>query len=114
MRLVAPLIALFAFAPPARAFDPTDKYETRTLRGFTVLVNPEVAKHPEEAKEAFAELDAQLENLSAVVPAKPLAELKKVRFWVEWEAKKNGAMEFHWSAGWLKDHGYNPDKAEAV
>src|SRR5207248_2653244 len=45
---------------------------------------------------------------------KPLAELKKVRLWMEWEAKKNGAAEFHASLGWLKDNGYNPDKEKAV
>lgn len=96
------------------AFDPTDKYESRDIRGFTVLVNPEVLKHPDDAKAAFAELDAQLKTLSAVVPEKPLAALKKVRIWVEWEAKPKGAAEFHPSAGWLKDNGYNPDKEKCV
>jgi hypothetical protein len=48
------------------------------------------------------------------VPEKPLAELKKVKFWIEWEAKKNGAAEFHTSKRWLKDNGYNPDKAGCV
>ena len=65
-------------------------------------------------REGFAELDSQLKKLREAVPEKLLAELKKVRIWVEWEAKKNGAAEFHPSAGWLKDHGYNPDKTQAV
>ena len=113
MRSLA-LVLTLASAPPAAAFEPTEKYAKREVRGFTVLVHPEVEKHPEEAKAALAELDAQLKKVCEVVPEKPLAALKRVRFWVEWEAKKNGAAEFHPSAGWLKDNGYNPEKARGV
>lgn len=113
MRLFA-LIGVLAVAAHAAAFDPIEKYTKREIQGFTVLVHPEVEKHPDEATAAFAELEAQLKSINEVVPAKPLAALKKVRFWVEWEAKKNGAAEFHVSAGWLKDNGYNPDKVHAV
>jgi hypothetical protein len=114
MRPVVLFVAFAALTPWAAAYDPTDKYEKREVRGFAVLVNPAVLAHPAEAKAAFAELDAQLRKLAAVVPEKPLAALKKIRIWVEWEAKKNGAAEFHHSAGWLKENGYNPDKLDAV
>lgn len=109
-----PLIALLFLTSPASAFEPTANYKKREIQGFAVLVHPEVEKHPAEAKEAFAELDAQLKTLAGVVPEKPLASLKKIKFWVEYEAKKNGAAEFHVSAGWLKDNGYNPEKARGV
>ena len=105
---------LFLLAPRAGAFEPAANYSERTIHGFTVLVHPEVEKHPDEAKVAFEELDAQLKKIGAVVPEKPLAELKKVKFWVEWQARKNGAAEYHWSRGWLKANGYNPDKAGCV
>ena len=108
------LAVLLAFAPAAAAFEPTDRYEPREVRGWTVLVHPEVGKHPDAAKEAFAELDSQLKKVCEVVPAKPLTALKKITIWVEWEAKPNGAAEFHVSRGWLKDNGYNPDKTRAV
>lgn len=115
MRYLAPVAALlFLAAPRGAAFEPTDKYAKREIQGFTLLVNPEVAKHPDEAKAAFEELEGQLKKICAVVPEKPLAELKKVKFWVEWQAKKNGAMEVHWSRTWLKDNGHNPDKAGCV
>lgn len=108
------LVVLLACCTPVRAFDPTEKYARREVQGFTVLVHPEAEKHPDEAKAAFAELEAQLKKINEVVPEKPLAALKKIRFWVEWEAKKNGAAEFHVSARWLKDNGYNPDKVHGV
>ena len=114
MRSLLAFASFLIVAPRAAAFDPTDRYEKREVRGFTILVNPEVLKHPDDAKVAFGELDDQLKKLIAVVPEKPLAELRKVRIWFEWEVKKNGAAEFHVSAGWLKDNGYNPDKLKAV
>ena len=113
MRLPA-IVVLFLLAPPVAAFDPTTDYTSREMLGFTVHVHPEVEKHPAEAKEAFVELESQLKRLCEVVPEKPLASLKKVKFWVEWEVKKNGAAEFHVSPGWLKDNGYNPDKGHGV
>lgn len=105
---------LAAFASPAAAFDPFEKYAKREVQGFTVLVHPEVEKHPEDAKAALAELESQLKKVCEVVPEKPLAALKKVTFWVEWEVKKNGAAEAHHSRQWLKDNGYNPDKAGGI
>jgi hypothetical protein len=114
-RLLAPAVAVLLLAAPrAGAFEPTENYKKREVQGFTVLVHPDVEKHADEAKAAFEELEKQLKNVCAVVPEKPLAALKKVKFWVEWQAKKNGAMEVHWSRGWLKDNGYNPDKAGGV
>lgn len=97
-----------------KTFTPTDAYESRTLRGFKLLVHPDVAEHPEDAAAMFDELDAQLEKIEAVVPKKALEELRRVPFWIEWEVRPNGAAEFHVSEDWLKEHGYNPDKVFSV
>ena len=50
MRWLALVAALVAFAPRTAAFDPTDQYEKRDMRGFAILVNLEVHKHADEAK----------------------------------------------------------------
>jgi len=114
MRSNISLVLVVLCSQTAFAFDSTDKYNKREVQGFTILVNPEVDKHPDEAKAAFAELESQLKKINDAVPEKPLAEMKKIKFWVEWEVKKNGAAEFHVSAGWLKGNGYNPEKAHGV
>lgn len=114
MRAIVPFVVLALCSQPAVAFDPVEKYSNREIQGFTVLVHPEVDKHPEEAKAAFAELETQLKKINEVIPEKPLASFKKIKFWVEWEVKKNGAAEFHVSSSWLKSNGYNPDKAQCV
>lgn len=114
MRLGFATIVVLISSQLGYAFEPTDKYARREIQGYTVLVNPEVDKHPEEAKAAFAELESQLKKINEVVPEKPLAKLKKFKIWVEWQVKKNGAAETHHSVEWLKDHGYNPDKVAGV
>src|SRR4051812_37054358 len=60
------------------------------------------------------ELYAQLGRITAVVPKGPLQSLRKTRIWVEWDNKREKTAAFHPSAGWLKQNGYNPDKAGGV
>jgi hypothetical protein len=48
------------------------------------------------------------------VPAKAVGELKKVVLWLEYDNPKGRHAHYHPSAGWLKAHGYNPDKAKGV
>lgn len=97
-----------------RSIAPTSTYRQTTSHGFTILIHPEVLKHPKEAGQLWQELNTQLAAIDRVMPTKPLAELRKVRIWVEWANRENGAAEFHPSAIWLQQHGYNPDKAGNV
>jgi hypothetical protein len=96
--------------PAGTAFDPTESYSKREILGYKILVNPAVDKHPDEAKAAFAELETQLKRIEEVVPEKPLASMKKIKFWVEWDINKNGATEFHVSKG----YGFNPEKVHSI
>lgn len=108
------LKAIRKAADPEKKFDATSIYQKEVIQGFNVLVNPAVLEHPEEAGRARKELEKQLQEIVRVVPAKPLAAIKGVTIWVEWEANPKGAAELHPSAGWLKSHGYNPEKAGCV
>lgn len=93
--------------------DPTSTYQKQSIHGFTVLINPVVLTHPQAARAMQDELTSQLAAISQVMPAKPLAVLRKVWIWVEWD-NREGAAEFHPSAAWLQQNGYNPDKAGCV
>ncbi len=95
-------------------FDRTAVYKTEAIQGFAVLINPEVLEHKDDADAMRDELDSQLKSIVRVLPAMPLSTLRSVRIWVEWEKTKGGAAEFHPSANWLKEHGYNPEKAGGV
>lgn len=93
------------------AYPPTSSYVKQTIQGFTVLINPEVLRHPPDAERMKAELESQLKVILHDLPAKAMERLKKVRLWVEWEKKPNGGAEFHVSRNWLQANGYNPEKA---
>jgi hypothetical protein len=113
--IVVALILISASAGRAfsqeKPFAPTSTYKRESFQGITILINPEVLAHPKEAAEMRRELKSQLGAIVRVVPAKSMSALQKVWIWVEWEKKKNGAAEFHPSADWLKQNGYNPQKA---
>jgi hypothetical protein len=101
-------------ARPARPFDPTSDYREHNIQGFTVLVNRHLLEHEREADAAISELMSQLERVARVVPPRPLAHLRKVRIWMERANRPDKAAEFHPSAEWLRQHGYNPEKAGCV
>lgn len=94
--------------------DPTAAYQREVIQGFTILINPEVLTHPPEVQAMRQEITSQLTMITQVVPTRALSALKNVRIWVEWENRPDGAAEFHPSAEWLQQHGYNPDKAGDV
>lgn len=108
------LLASAQVPASCHAFAPTSDYKERTIQGFTVRVNRSLAEHKREAADAFKELESQLRKIARVVPAGPLADLRKVRIWLEWNDKPEGAAEFHPSEKWLTEHGYNPEKAGGV
>ena len=105
------LLATARIAAPAQAFAPTSDYTERTIQGFTVLVNKTLSEHEPEEAAALKELESQLKDIIRVVPPGPLADLRKVRIWLEWNDKPGGAAEFHPSKEWLTENGYNPEKA---
>jgi hypothetical protein len=108
-------IAIAAPAKPSeKQFTPTPAYKRTMIQGFTVLINPAVLKQLQSARDLQMELDRQLAAIARMVPARPLAALKQVRIWVEWAKRPQGAAEFHPSAQWLRQNGYNPEKAGAV
>jgi hypothetical protein len=108
------MILMIGYCSLAHAYEPTRVYEKLSVAGFTVLVHPEVRKHPTEADLALEELQQQLTRIGKVVPKKPLSMLYTVPIWLEWAAKPGGAAEFHVAASWLKDNGYNPEKHQAI
>lgn len=93
---------------------PISAYVQRKIMGFAVLIHREVLAHPAEATDALRELEKQIRQILRAVPPEPLRELRRVRIWLEWENQPNGAAEYHPSAEWLREHGYNPQKAGGI
>jgi hypothetical protein len=110
------VLIFLAIPTPATAGepDPTSAYEKRAVEGFTVLVNRRVLEHKKDAAEALKEVNAQLGRIARVVSPKRLATLRNVRIWVEWANHPEKLTEFHPSAQWLRENGYNPEKAGGI
>jgi hypothetical protein len=110
------LLTFLAIPTPATAGgpDPTSAYKERSVQGFIVLVNRRVLDHKKEAAEALKEVDSQLGRIARVVALKPLAKLRKVRIWMEWASDPEALTIFHPSAQWLRENGYNPEKAGGI
>jgi hypothetical protein len=96
------------------AYTPTGAYQKKELAGWKVFVAPEAREHRAEFVAAEAVLARKLAEVATLVPADKVARLRAVPFWLEWRAKPGGAAEYHPSADWLRDHGYNPEKAGGV
>lgn len=109
------LFAMLLLVPFASAAEPA-RYKIETIEGWQVHISRRLLdEHPEETKQAIEILKTQLKTVIQVVPAGPLAELKKVPLWMSAPYDKVGpTAEYHPDAGWLRDHGRNPEMAKAV
>lgn len=106
----------FARADDRPAFVPTEQYESRQVDGWTVRLNRRLldGDQADLGRQALELLDAKLREVSAVVPAAALAELRKVPIWLGVDDGHAPCAEYHPSRDWLAANGFNPDKARAV
>lgn len=93
-------------------------YVTRNILGWTVNVRRELLDTDSaktETEKAMKLLQVQLDEIIRVVPAKAVAELKKVPLWIspEYPATPPRA-EYHPGAGWLRDNHRDPAMVKGV
>ncbi len=98
-----------------RPFEATERYESRQVEEWTVLVNKKfLADNPELADRTLTLLRAQLYQVARGLPPKAVEALRKVKIWLEEDEPHHPCMAYHPDAGWLRGHGMNPDKARCV
>lgn len=106
-------------APPPVAvakleYDPTSAYQERILHGWRVWVNGKLLAETNLCVSTLQLLDAQLAQITNVIPARPLAQLRQIPIWVERSSQQFPCMCYHESEAWLRTHGVNPDKTGGV
>jgi hypothetical protein len=100
---------------PMPRFKPTYTYTPLEIEGWKILVSETLTEdHPELSENTLRLLRNHLYRIQCVLPAEPLAKLRKVKIWVEYEDVIHRCMCYHPSRGWLTENGYNPDKAGSV
>lgn len=95
-------------------YRPTAEYVSRNMRGWPLMIGPDLLADENLAEKVFAELERQLAAIEQAVPAGPLEKLRQVTIWVEKEEGHHPCMAYHPDRRWLIEHDMNPDKARCV
>ncbi|WP_164018039.1 RICIN domain-containing protein [Pyxidicoccus trucidator] len=105
-----PLLAALAFACVASAASPVPTYQTQTLEGWTVRIDDRLltAANKPATDKALVLLAAQLKDVVRIVPAGPVAQLRKVTLWLSppYPNEKPRAT-YHLSESWMSQNGRN-------
>jgi hypothetical protein len=111
------LLAALAFACGASAASPVPTYQTQTLEGWTVRIDDRLlaAANKPATDKALVLLAAQLKEVVRIVPAGPVAQLRKVTLWLS-PPYPNApqAGQYHASEDWLIQNGRNPAMVKSI
>ncbi len=101
---------------PAQGIPVVAEHQTLEVVGWTVHVSDSLrAADPAAMDVAMRLLEAQLREVARIIPAGPLAELRKVRIWMSPQpAGFRPTGEYHPDEKWLRDHGRDPAMAKAI
>ncbi len=101
-------------APPA-ASRPIER-ETKEVEGWKVRVDTRLLGGPdaELGAAALRVLGFKLYEISRLVPADRLAELRKTEIVLDLDCPRLNSMQYHPSARWLDENGHDPSLAKAV
>ncbi|NPC70569.1 DUF2341 domain-containing protein, partial [Corallococcus exiguus] len=104
------LLAALAFACGASAASPVPTYQTQILEGWTVRIDERLltsANKPATNK-ALVFLAAQLKDVVRIVPAGPVAQLRKVTLWLSPPyPNEDPRATYHVSESWMRQNGRN-------
>jgi hypothetical protein len=110
------LFVALALSAPAqtKGYDPESAYARREMEGWSLRVSGKLLAETNLCQQVLAVLGAQLHQITRVVPAPALAQIRQIPIWVELNDPLFPGMCFHESHEWLEAHGVNPAKTGAV
>ena len=109
-------IAVFLTCLPVFGFvhHATAEYKLIPVQGHAVYLSPEAVADVALVGRVVAKLDSDLEMIHGLLPKAAVGELVKVAFWMEHDNPETPGMTYHPNPVWLKEHGYNTDKARSI
>jgi hypothetical protein len=108
-------IAFAAVCAASSEYTPTTGYSIREIEGWIVLVNKELlSDHVDLAEDVLKLLKHQLYQITRIVPDEALKEIRNISIWVEYNDPRHRCMCYHPSEQWLRNNGFNPEKARGV
>jgi hypothetical protein len=116
--LACTLTARAPAADPVKAVEPAKptSHTDRKLEGWTIRVDDRLLKGPDEAlgTRALRFLEGKLSDIKVVVPEDKVKKLQTVVIVLDLSHGKLTSMQYHPSAGWLKENGYSTDLEKCV
>jgi hypothetical protein len=111
-------LAAYQQKPPTVArtgkkYTPTDKYDKRDIKGWTVYVNPDLAAQPGLCKTMVKLLTYKLHTIDHFISAQGQKQLHLVPIWLE-IGRAGPYLRYCSSRKKLRSEGSNPDKFQAV
>jgi hypothetical protein len=99
-----------------KAADLPISHTLRRIEGWNVRIDDRLLSGDgaEVGERAIKLLSARLFLISLVVPEKPLSSLRGVTIQLDLTHGALRIMQYHPSAGWLKEHGYSEELARCV
>jgi len=93
-------------------YDPVEQQ----IEGWTVAVDPLLLapEHAEAGGKALTALANHLQRVKYILPEERIAQLQKMRIWIELKNPKLKNMQYHPDKGWLIAHGHDPRLAKHV
>ncbi|MBN8219888.1 MAG: hypothetical protein J0L53_03140 [Spirochaetes bacterium] len=99
-----------------KPFVPTSHYALQKIEGWSVRVNKDLlsGRQREIGTRVLALLKEKLAEIRRIVPQAAAQKLTNVVIWVGVNDYAIPNATYHPSREWLKEHGWNPDKARGV
>lgn len=101
-------------SPVPVGFTPTEDYQQKAMRGWQILIDPELSTQGILLHDTLELLDSHLYQIERVIPDAALKKIKTVKIWVHLNHPQHECLVYHPNEVWLTNHGMNPDKAGAV
>jgi len=97
-------------APRTQDPTPTTDIVTRPIHGWTVHIDRTMLEgpHQQTGGRALRMLGNHLERIALLVEGEPLEQLRKMEIWIEHQHPVLRTMQYHPSAGWLRQHSHDP------
>ncbi|MBD3266268.1 hypothetical protein GF373_06320 [bacterium] len=89
-------------------------YCRHEIQGWAVFIEKPVLKDKTTSQHVMDLLTAQLVGINRMVPRAAAAKLHSVTIWVDLNHREFKCAVYHPSQTWLKNHGFDPNKAKSV
>jgi len=89
-------------------------YYDTLIGGWHVRVNYTLHDHAKLLHRTTVRLSHDLQSIQTKLPKSAIDELKEMRFWLEFNVRNGLPLQYHYSADWLKQNGFEPQKESSV